>query len=117
MQQSEQRILTTHVGSLPRAPELSELLIRREREPEAAIEGLDAGIDVGNNGEQPRVGFSTYVASRLEGFGGESPRPPNLEATHGSPRSLRHTARGAAWTTSCVGRRGSAACPCRAARA
>ena len=36
---------------------------------------LEAGIDVGNDGEQPRVGFQTYVAQRMQGFGGESARP------------------------------------------
>ncbi|HEY7040832.1 MAG TPA: methionine synthase [Methylomirabilota bacterium] len=90
MQRSETRILTTHVGSLPRAPALRELLVRRDRgepvdaaalEREAAagvdrvVAGqLDAGIDVGNNGEQPRAGFSTYVAGRMRGFGGASRR-------------------------------------------
>jgi 5-methyltetrahydropteroyltriglutamate--homocysteine methyltransferase len=96
MQRSEERILTTHVGSLPREPALRDLLVRRERDPQAdlpelpeaaergvmrAVEKqLEAGIDVGNNGEQPRVGFSTYVASRMRGFGGESARPPSLDA-------------------------------------
>ncbi len=36
---------------------------------------IEAGIDVGNDGEQPRVGFQTYVARRMRGFGGESKRP------------------------------------------
>src|SRR6185369_8801268 len=87
---SETRILTTHVGSLPRPPALRDLLVRQDRgEPvEAAaldrevgaalarvITGqLEAGIDVGNNGEQPRAGFSTYVAGRMRGFGGTSRR-------------------------------------------
>ena len=35
-----------------------------------------AGVDVVNDGEQPRVGFQTYVAQRMKGFGGESKRPP-----------------------------------------
>src|SRR5207249_4330754 len=35
---------------------------------------LEAGIDVGNDGEQPRVGFSTYPARRMRGFGGASTR-------------------------------------------
>jgi 5-methyltetrahydropteroyltriglutamate--homocysteine methyltransferase len=35
---------------------------------------VEAGIDVGNDGEQPRVGFSTYPAKRMRGFGGESKR-------------------------------------------
>ena len=86
MQRSEHRILTTHVGSLPRSAVLRDLLIRHERgeqideqalagETQAAVERvvarqLQAGIDVGNDGEQPRVGFSTYVAQRMHGFGG-----------------------------------------------
>jgi 5-methyltetrahydropteroyltriglutamate--homocysteine methyltransferase len=90
VQRSETRILTTHVGSLPRPPALRELLVRRdrgeavdaaalEREAGAAVahvvaRQLDVGIDIGNNGEQPRAGFSTYVAGRMRGFGGASRR-------------------------------------------
>ena len=90
MLRSEGRILTTHVGSLPRPPALRDLLVRQdrgevvdaaalEREVGAALAHvvtgqLEAGIDVGNNGEQPRAGFSTYVASRMKGFGGTSRR-------------------------------------------
>lgn len=91
MRRSEQRILTTHVGSLPRSVELGDLLIRDEageavdkaelaRLAEAAVHHVvarqtAAGIDVVNDGEQPRVGFQTYVAQRMKGFGGESRRP------------------------------------------
>jgi 5-methyltetrahydropteroyltriglutamate--homocysteine methyltransferase len=87
---SETRILTTHVGSLPRPPALRDLLVRQdrgeavetaalEREVAAALARvitgqLEAGVDVGNNGEQPRAGFSTYVAARMKGFGGTSRR-------------------------------------------
>jgi 5-methyltetrahydropteroyltriglutamate--homocysteine methyltransferase len=90
MEKSDQRILTTHVGSLPRNARLSELLIAQEqgerfdageleRETEAAVRHvvkmqLEAGIDIGNDGEQPRVGFQTYVPQRMKGFGGESHR-------------------------------------------
>jgi len=90
MKRSEHRILTTHVGSLPRPPALRDLLVRQDRgepidaaalvrEAEAAVrhvvrQQLQAGIDVGNDGEQPRVGFSTYPAKRMRGFGGESKR-------------------------------------------
>lgn len=92
MKKSEERILTTHVGSLPRHPMLRDLLVRQERgEPideaeltrqvELAVrtvlgKQLEVGIDIGNDGEQPRVGFSTYVARRMRGFGGASARPP-----------------------------------------
>src|SRR5713226_4080045 len=90
MKRSEQRILTTHTGSLPRPPALRDLLVRQDRgeavdggalarEAEAAVRyvisrQLDAGVDVGNDGEQPRVGFSTYPARRMRGFGGASKR-------------------------------------------
>jgi 5-methyltetrahydropteroyltriglutamate--homocysteine methyltransferase len=92
MQLSEKRILTTHVGSLPRNPKLTDLLLCQERgqamdpkelerESEAAVKHvverqLAAGVDIGNDGEQPRIGFQTYVPQRMKGFGGESKRPP-----------------------------------------
>jgi 5-methyltetrahydropteroyltriglutamate--homocysteine methyltransferase len=87
---SRDRILTTHVGSLPRNEALSELLIQREAgesydkalfeaEMEKAVRHAvakqkDAGIDIGNDGEQQRVGFQTCVPQRMSGFGGESKR-------------------------------------------
>ena len=87
---SRDRILTTHVGSLPRNDTLTDLLIRREAgeaiEP-ALLDGeMDkavghvvaeqkrAGIDIGNDGEQQRVGFQTYVPERMSGYSGESKR-------------------------------------------
>jgi 5-methyltetrahydropteroyltriglutamate--homocysteine methyltransferase len=97
MRSSEERILTTHVGSLPRNPTLRDLLVRQERgetidaaaldrEVEAAVQRavqkqMEVGIDIGNDGEQPRVGFSTYVARRMRGFGGEGRRPPARDLT------------------------------------
>jgi len=90
MKRSASRILTTHTGSLPRPPALRDLLVRQDRgetvdaaaltrESEAAVRHvvarqLEAGVDVGNDGEQPRVGFSTYPARRMRGFGGASKR-------------------------------------------
>ncbi|MGH7308659.1 MAG: cobalamin-independent methionine synthase II family protein [Candidatus Rokuibacteriota bacterium] len=90
MRKSDDRLLTTHVGSLPRHPALRELLVKQDRghpidegalarEVEAGVRAvvarqLEVGIDVGNDGEQPRAGFSTYVARRMRGFGGESKR-------------------------------------------
>ncbi|WP_089936828.1 cobalamin-independent methionine synthase II family protein [Candidatus Entotheonella palauensis] len=95
MQRSESRILTTHVGSLPRQAVLRDLLIQHERgaaidrealtrEADAAVQTViekqvEAGIDIINNGEQPRVGFSTYVVQRMSGFGGEAQRPTALD--------------------------------------
>ena len=90
MRKSDDRILTTHVGSIPRPAALRELLVRQDRgepvddgalarETEAAVRDvvarqLQVGIDVANDGEQPRAGFSTYVARRMRGFGGASKR-------------------------------------------
>src|ERR1700746_1024020 len=92
---SRDRILTTHVGSLPRSETLSELLIAREAgesydaarfdaEMENAVRHVvakqkEAGTDIGNDGEQQRVGFQTYVPQRMSGFGGESKRRGGVE--------------------------------------
>jgi 5-methyltetrahydropteroyltriglutamate--homocysteine methyltransferase len=40
---------------------------------------VKAGIDIGNDGEQQRVAFQTYMAERMSGFGGESKRRPSLD--------------------------------------
>ncbi|MGO8875084.1 MAG: methionine synthase [Acidimicrobiales bacterium] len=90
MRTSETRILTTHAGSLPRPPGLAALHGRRSRGEEVdavelreAVEAataacvaaqLDAGIDVGNSGEQGRESFFTYVQHRMTGFSGSSER-------------------------------------------
>ncbi len=87
---SRDRILTTHVGSLPRNETLSDLLVKREegaaidpvrlaQEMDRAVRHVvekqaEAGIDFGNDGEQQRVGFQTYVPQRFSGFAGESKR-------------------------------------------
>jgi 5-methyltetrahydropteroyltriglutamate--homocysteine methyltransferase len=90
MNLSRDRILVTHVGSLPRSEALSEMLIDREEgkplseqqladEMDSAVRHViakqaEAGIDIGNDGEQQRVGFQTYVPRRMSGFAGESKR-------------------------------------------
>jgi 5-methyltetrahydropteroyltriglutamate--homocysteine methyltransferase len=87
---SRDRILTTHVGSLPRNATLTELLIRQEageaidlgelaEEMDRSVgdsiaRQIAAGIDIGNDGEQQRVGFQTYIPQRMAGFGGASKR-------------------------------------------
>jgi 5-methyltetrahydropteroyltriglutamate--homocysteine methyltransferase len=86
MRRSEQRILTTHTGSLPRPLELTRLYARRARgEPvdrnelqaagRAALRAIvpkqaEAGIDIGSNGEQQRDSFLFYIRDRLSGLGG-----------------------------------------------
>jgi 5-methyltetrahydropteroyltriglutamate--homocysteine methyltransferase len=92
---SHDRILTTHVGSLPRNDKLSDMLMRREAgeafdaaemnaEMDKAVRHVvarqaEAGIDIGNDGEQQRVGFQTYVPQRMSGFAGISKRRRGIE--------------------------------------
>jgi len=88
---SDDEILTTHIGSLPRTPDLLELLQAKqagetvdEGEWERAVvdatrtvidRQADIGLDVINNGEQPRVSFNWYVADRLSGIGEDREAP------------------------------------------
>lgn len=88
---SRTRILTTHAGSLPRPAALADLHGRRSRGETVDVEAmrravveataasiasqLEAGIDVGNDGEQARESFFTYVRHRMTGFGDTSRRP------------------------------------------
>jgi len=91
MKRSTERILTTHTGSLPRPPDLSATLealdagttpdpttfdTRVQRAvAEIVRQQVDAGVDIINDGEQGKVGYSTYVRHRLTGFGGQSRVP------------------------------------------
>jgi 5-methyltetrahydropteroyltriglutamate--homocysteine methyltransferase len=95
MQHSTSRILTTHTGSLPRPRDLTRLYALRARgEPVDAAEidragrqavravvrkQREAGIDVGNNGEQPRDSFFLYLKARLSGLGGSWERPSRAD--------------------------------------
>jgi 5-methyltetrahydropteroyltriglutamate--homocysteine methyltransferase len=88
-------ILTTHVGSLPRGPGLAAALLARDRGEavdavafdrlvQAAVDAAvaeqqAAGVDIVSDGEQGKVGYSTYVRERLSGFGGDVPRKPALD--------------------------------------
>ena len=85
-------IHTTHVGSLPRTPELAALLLKRDRgeaideaafdalvstEIETAIRAqIKAGVSIVSDGELGKVGYSTYITARLSGFGGHVDRTP-----------------------------------------
>jgi 5-methyltetrahydropteroyltriglutamate--homocysteine methyltransferase len=92
MQVSKDRILTTHVGSLPRTQAVVDVVFGREQGDEAdcsagdavissAIEDIvrrqsDIGIDIVSDGELSKISYSTYIKDRLTGFGGESHREP-----------------------------------------
>jgi 5-methyltetrahydropteroyltriglutamate--homocysteine methyltransferase len=84
VQTSTDRILTTHTGSIARPDDLIELMRARENgrpydraafeaSATAAVEEcvrrqVEAGIDVINDGEQRKSGFTTYLKERLAGF-------------------------------------------------
>ncbi|HEY4135817.1 MAG TPA: cobalamin-independent methionine synthase II family protein [Alphaproteobacteria bacterium] len=88
-------IQTTHVGSLPRAPRLAELLIARDHgaaydgaEFEQVVQSeidnavrrqVEAGVSIVSDGELGKIGYSTYIIDRLDGFGGDIPRKPALD--------------------------------------
>ena len=84
------RILTTHVGSLPRTQEVVDFIFAREREEpydaaafdacmtaavsETVKKQKDAGIDIVSDGETSKISYATYVKDRYTGFSGDSPR-------------------------------------------
>src|ERR1700728_3819411 len=98
METSQERILTTHVGSLPRSDAVLHLLEDRENRRafdaaqfdqsiRQAVLGIvkrqvDVGIDVVSDGETSKISYATYVHDRLGGFsedGGPGPPKPHLD--------------------------------------
>jgi 5-methyltetrahydropteroyltriglutamate--homocysteine methyltransferase len=91
MKLSTDRILTTHVGSLPRPRAVAELLVKKDqgqpydhaeldRDVRQAVADIVArqvatGIDVVSDGETSKIGYATYIKDRLTGFGGEHAPP------------------------------------------
>lgn len=92
-------IKTTHTGSLPRPADLTALLIdKQDGRPTLGIEELadravadivamqvEAGIDIVNDGEQSKTGYSTYVEDRLSGFDGEPVSRPRANDLRDHP--------------------------------
>lgn len=86
------RILTTHVGSLPRSKEVTDLIFAAEREEpidpavfdvvvgaavsDAVARQRAAGIDIVSDGEMSKISYATYIKDRITGFEGDSPRSP-----------------------------------------
>ena len=84
------KILTTHVGSLPRTQEVVDFIFAREKEQpydQAAFDGcmtsavsetvrrqVEAGVDIVSDGETSKISYATYVKDRYTGFDGDSPR-------------------------------------------
>jgi len=95
MRRSTDRILTTHVGSLPRESKVVDLLLKRDRGEAFDAAEFDAtmaaavsatvkkqvatGIDVVSDGETAKVGYATYIKERLSGFGGHTDRQIALD--------------------------------------
>jgi 5-methyltetrahydropteroyltriglutamate--homocysteine methyltransferase len=89
------KVLTTHVGSLPRGNDLIPLLLARDqgkpydaaafdRLTQAAVDEAvakqeAAGVSIVSDGELGKVGYSTYIKERLSGFGGNVTRKPALD--------------------------------------
>jgi 5-methyltetrahydropteroyltriglutamate--homocysteine methyltransferase len=86
------RILTTHVGSLPRSAAVTELVFAQER-GEAVDEAefdrvigaavaevvrlqVESGVDLVSDGEMSKISYATYIKDRITGFDGDSPRTP-----------------------------------------
>jgi 5-methyltetrahydropteroyltriglutamate--homocysteine methyltransferase len=95
LKRSSERILTTHVGSLPRSQAVTDVLFAREKGPladeaaadatlTAAVEDVvrrqvQAGIDVVSDGETSKISYATYIADRFTGFDGDTPREPGQD--------------------------------------
>ena len=85
-------IETTHVGSMPRSDALSSLLLAKDKGEEydevlfestvqqsiteAVKMQRESGVTMVSDGELGKVGYSTYMTERLEGFGGHVDRRP-----------------------------------------
>ena len=95
MKLSTERVLTTHVGSLPRSQPVVDMLFQRESGqgyPRAEYERVmgdavnevvrrqrQVGIDIVSDGETAKIGYATYIKDRLSGFDGDNPRQVALD--------------------------------------
>src|SRR3984885_4213279 len=95
MRLSTERILTTHVGSMPRPQAVVDMLMARENQTGYDREAFDtvmreavdavvlrqvqAGVDIVSDGEVAKISYATYIKDRLSGFGGDRPRQIALD--------------------------------------
>ena len=116
------RILTTHVGSLPRSADVTELIFAVERGEavdqarfeaviaaavdETVARQVAAGIDLVSDGEMAKISYATYIKDRISGFDGDSPREPPADLED-FPSFLQRQAKGGGTPTyrrpKCVG--------------
>jgi len=108
MRTSTERILTTHVGSLPRSQAVTDVLFGREHgtiqdaaaaarviadaTEEVVKKQVAAGIDVVSDGEMSKISYATYVADRFTGSEGDTPRDPGQDLVE-FPRLLEKLAK------------------------
>ena len=107
MLRSQDRILTTHVGSLPRSQAVTDVLFARENggalppDPDKVIadavaavvaKQVEVGIDVVSDGEMGKISYATYIKDRLSGFDGDTPREPGQDLVE-HPRLLEKLAK------------------------
>jgi 5-methyltetrahydropteroyltriglutamate--homocysteine methyltransferase len=110
MKRSVDRILTTHVGSLPRSQAVTDVLFARENgQPlpagatrtiadavtDVVAKQVAVGVDVVSDGEMNKISYSTYIKDRLSGFDGDTPREPGQDLVE-FPRLLQKLASGGA---------------------
>ena len=121
VKRSIERIVTTHTGSLPRPDDLVELLRRKEEGEtvdgavfeervraavsEVVARQTAAGIDVLNDGEQGKPGYTVYIKDRMSGFGGETPARTLPDAEDFPEYAARSPSRGGSFVRrpACVG--------------
>ena len=90
MKVSTDRILTTHVGSLPRSKAVTDTVFAQERGEQVAdaatiirnavddvvARQVETGIDIVSDGEMSKISYATYIKDRITGFDGDSDRQP-----------------------------------------
>ena len=107
MKASSERILVTHVGSLPRSQAVTDVLFARDRGEaldaaassatiasavrEVVRRQVEAGVDVVSDGEMSKITYATYIKDRLTGFAGDTPREPGQDLVE-FPRILKRLA-------------------------
>ena len=118
------RILTTHVGSLPRSQAVTDVVFAREtrqrrrdaprmmpssppQSPKWCSQQVEVGIDFVSDGEMSKISYATYIADRFSGFDGDSPREPGQDLVE-FPRAAAASSPSAAPRPSTAGRAASA---------
>jgi 5-methyltetrahydropteroyltriglutamate--homocysteine methyltransferase len=93
LEERAHRILTTHVGSLPRPDALSKMMVDgkagtepfdkavREAVKDIVLKQAEVGLDVIDDGEQSKAGFLIYVKERLAGMEQRDDTPPGFSET------------------------------------